>query len=146
MIAQLTAGGTLSGISNKYKVDHSLKPKAIIAISPPGPIPNYIESEGWAKVTLPSLIVTGTTDTVPGMTENWEDHLVSYEVAPAGSYALIYDKMDHYMNGAYGRENENETTERENAISHLVNAMTIFMTEPKQIPALQEDFVEIREK
>jgi len=119
MIAQLTAGGTLSGPSNKYQVDPSLRPKSIIAISPPGPIPNYIEADGWSHVTQPSLIVTGTTDIVLGMTENWEDHLVSYDVAPSGSYAIIYDKMDHYMNGAYGRENQNTTIERQNAISHL---------------------------
>lgn len=146
MIAQLTAGGTLSGPSNKYQVDPSLRPKSIIAISPPGPIPNYIEADGWSHVTQPSLIVTGTTDIVLGMTENWEDHLVSYDVAPSGSYAIIYDKMDHYMNGAYGRENQNTTIERQNAISHLVSVVTNFMTAPNRVPTLQEDFVEIRER
>jgi len=76
MIAQISAGATLSGVASENSVDISLRPKAVIAISPPGPIPNYMERQGWQHVERPSLVVTGTTDIVPGMADNWEDHLV----------------------------------------------------------------------
>ena len=78
--------------------------------------------------------------------ENWEDHLVSYTVAPEGSYALVYDQMDHYFNGAYGRENDASTDDRQRAVSHLVEAMDTFMSDPEGLTKLKAEFVEIRTK
>ena len=152
MIAQMTAGAQLSGDAANFAVDSVFKPTALIAISPPGPIPNYIETVGWEKVAAPSLIVTGTNDIVPNMTENWEDHLVSFTVSPKGSYALVYDDMDHYMNGAYGRETDNDTLERKAAMSHRIDIMAAYMSgspgqiSPKDIAKLDDEFVELRTK
>ena len=50
------------------------------------------------------IVVTGTEDVLPLIATKWEDHLASFETAPANhSLALIFDGADHYFNGAFGR-------------------------------------------
>ena len=87
------------------------------------------------------------------MAEQWELHLASYEeTASELAYALIYDSMDHYMNGAYGRETDVETTERDQSINHLVQSSLFFMDYIKngnrptqdQWNELEQSFVEAR--
>ena len=146
MIAQMTAGAKLTPPLDTQTPTSKYSPEKIIAISPPGPIPNYMEQAGWSKVTATSLIVTGTNDIVPTMTENWKDHLVSFSVAPEGSIAVIYEDMDHYMNGAYGRENQNASLERNQAMGHLINVMADFLTDSDKVLDQDTDFAEIRRR
>lgn len=152
LIAQI-AGGT--EISSSVQVEKAFQPNAVLAYSPPGPIPNYIGPEGWSKIKVPSLVTTGTNDVVPMMAEQWELHLASFEAAPPKqSVALIYEDMDHYMNGAYGRESETTSPEREQALTHMIEATIFFITElqknsslPYEDWATQErSFVEARSK
>jgi len=104
LIAQI-AGGARLDASFAPNVTRTPRPLAVVAISPPGPIPNYVSSAGWSQVSVPQLVVTGTRDIVPGIAPEWQAHLVSYEAAPVGkAYGLVFDGMDHYFNGAYGRE------------------------------------------
>jgi len=103
LIAQIAGGARLDAAFAPI-VTRSPLPLAVIAISPPGPIPNYVTSAGWSKVSVPQLVVSGTTDVVPGMAPEWSLHMASYNAAPAGkAYALVFEAMDHYFNGAYGR-------------------------------------------
>lgn len=103
LIAQI-AGGARLDAGFAPLVTRSPLPLAVVAISPPGPIPNYVSSAGWSKVSVPQLVVSGTTDVVPGMAPEWSLHMVSYSAAPTGkAYALVFESMDHYFNGAYGR-------------------------------------------
>lgn len=150
LIAQI-AGGTET--PSNVKINPMYFPKAILAYSPPGPIPNYIGPEGWLQIKVPSLVTTGTDDIVPKIAEQWELHLVSYESAPADlSYALIYEGMDHYMNGAYVRETEPTSEARNKAMKHIVDASLFFLSNLKEKGALtarqweaqQREFVEAR--
>ena len=48
--------------------------------------------------------MTGTTDILPGFIDAWETHLDAFEVGQEGlGYALIFEGMNHYFNGAFGR-------------------------------------------
>ncbi len=152
MVAQIAGGAEMS---LPMKVDPAYKPNAVLAYSPPGPIPNYIDQQGWSKINVPSLVTTGTKDIVPMMAEEWELHLVSYESSPPGlSFALIYENMDHYMNGAYGRETQNFTETRERALNHLVDTSAFFMAKLQNNNKLSSEdwetqqrvFVEARSK
>ena len=149
LIAQIAGGATLP---NMPKVDIP-RPLAVIAYSPPGAVPNFFPAKTWSSVNVPTLVSTGTTDIVPMMAEKWELHLNSYEeTASELAYALIYDSMDHYMNGAYGRETDIETTERDQSINHLVQSSLFFMDYIKtgnrptqdQWNELEQSFVEAR--
>lgn len=144
LIAQIAGGAEMvSGAT----IDPKFMPNAVLAYSPPGPIPNYIEPQGWSKITVPSLVTTGTNDIVPMMAEQWELHLVSYESAPAKqSFALIYEDMDHYMNGAYGRETQIPSLERERATKHMVNASVFFVSKFREDNKLSSGDWETQEK
>lgn len=79
-------------------------PQAVIAISPPPAMPGYTTQEGWRAVSVPQLVITGTTDIMPGFVNDWRQHLDSYAAARPGlAYALVFDGMDHNFNGAYCR-------------------------------------------
>ena len=82
------------------------KVRAVIAFSPPAPIPVLITAEGYGKLAVPAIIETGTKDIVPGITttdgEGWRGHLAAYDAAAAGHhrYALVLEGVDHYFGGA----------------------------------------------
>lgn len=149
LIAQIAGGANLQPAPETELP----RPIATLAFSPPGPVPNFIPAELWRSITVPTLVTTGTTDIVPMMAEHWELHLVSYEeIASDLAYALIYDSMDHYMNGVYGRETDIETTERDQSINHLIQSSLFFMDSIKnetppthaQWVSLEKGFVEAR--
>ncbi len=80
---------------------------AVIAFSPPAPIPVLMTEQGYGGVSVPAFIQTGTADIVPGMTgdDGWAGHLVPYKAAAPGGhrYALILEGVDHYFGGAICR-------------------------------------------
>lgn len=79
--------------------------QAVIAFSPPAPIPVLITREGYAQLAVPALIQTGTLDIVPGMTapdgDGWKAHLEAWEAAAPGGdrYALVLAGVSHYFGG-----------------------------------------------
>ncbi|KPF90830.1 lysophospholipase [Novosphingobium sp. AAP83] len=83
--------------------------RAVVAFSPPAPIPALCTAQGYAALAVPALVQTGTKDIVPGITatngEGWRGHLMPFEAAAAGShrYGLVLDGVDHYFGGAICR-------------------------------------------
>ncbi|NLR40360.1 alpha/beta hydrolase [Novosphingobium sp. ERW19] len=85
---------------------HDANARAVVAFSPPAPIPVLCTAEGYGKVAVPALVQTGTADLLPGMTgEGWRGHLVPYEAAAPGGnrYGLVLEGVDHYFGGAICR-------------------------------------------
>ena len=104
LTAQIAGGAELHPSVAATLDERAGRPLAVIAISPPGPVANYTYAEGWSKLDRPMVVVTGTADRVPNFAPTWELHLASYHAAPAGSaYLLVFDDIDHYFNGAFGR-------------------------------------------
>lgn len=77
--------------------------KLVLAFSPPGAIPGFIEHSGFSGLQTPALIQTGTKDAHLGA--EWESHLDAFHGAlPNGErYALVLDGVDHYFGGAICR-------------------------------------------
>lgn len=79
---------------------------AVVAFSPPPPIPVLVTAEGYGKLSVPALVETGTADvpvTMPGANPDmWKLHLVPFEAPPAGGdrYGLVLEGVDHYFGGA----------------------------------------------
>lgn len=144
LIAQIAGGAELSGPAAALKIGPAQRPLAVVAISPPGPMPGMMEPLGWSKVERPQLVVTGTEDILPGFVDDWRAHLVSFDAAShSETYSLVYSGMDHYLNGAYGREKEidgNELAARDFAVNHLVYSMDRFLraASTKQFAMLSE--------
>lgn len=83
---------------------HDSRVQAVIAFSPPAPIPGFVEPSAFASLAVPALIQTGTADIPPGNSD-WRGHLAAWEApAPGGHrYALVLDGVDHYFKGAICR-------------------------------------------
>jgi hypothetical protein len=76
--------------------------KAVVAFSPPGPIPTLITREGYGHLAVPALIETGTADSPPSVMGggDYHTHLAVYDAAaPGDKYALVLDGVDHYFGG-----------------------------------------------
>jgi pimeloyl-ACP methyl ester carboxylesterase len=109
-LVALTMGGAAAVVPeglNAPLADSNVR--AVVAFSPPAPIPVLCTAQGYAKLAVPALVQTGTKDIVPGITttdgEGWRGHLVPYEAAAAGGhrYGLVLDGVDHYFGGAICR-------------------------------------------
>ena len=107
-LTALTLGGAQAvvpeGITGSLRDPRTI---AVVAFSPPGLAPGLIDGAGYAGLSVPALIETGTLDTPParpGVTvdpDSWKGHLLAYESAAAGHdrFALILDGVDHYFGG-----------------------------------------------
>lgn len=78
--------------------------RAVVAFSPPGPIPGLVSTRGYAALAVPALIQTGTADVPPaGMSgeAGWRAHLAAFDAAEPGGdrFALVLDAVDHYFGG-----------------------------------------------
>ncbi len=128
LIAQIAAGAKLLDKKAEHIIDADLRPLAALALSPPGAIPEILDASSWSSISVPTLVTTGTKDIVPKMVEHWELHLESYEATPHDlSYALIYKDMNHYMNGAYGRETLDNNPARDAAMQNLIDSSAHFL-------------------
>lgn len=128
LVAQVLGGALPHRKSGAEPATTSKDPGAVIAISPPPTIPDYFDADGWSAVDAPMLVITGTKDVLPGFVEEWETHLDSYEAAPASlAYAAVFDGMDHYFNGAFGRVSAEEGEGAMPAVERLNDMVLTFI-------------------
>lgn len=76
--------------------------KAVVAFSPPPPIPVLVTEEGYSKLAVPALIQTGTLDIMPGMPQDgWKSHLAAFTTTAEGGnrYGLVLEGVNHYFGG-----------------------------------------------
>jgi dienelactone hydrolase len=73
--------------------------RAIIAFSPPGPVPGLT----IPAVKRPLLTITGTADVLPMIAPKWEAHLAGHEAATGTAVACVGAGVDHYFGGIFGR-------------------------------------------
>jgi pimeloyl-ACP methyl ester carboxylesterase len=107
-LVALTMGGAAAvppqGISGPLSDPNA---KAVVAFSPPAPVPVLCTAEGYAKLSVPALIQTGTADNpslgpaLPPVPGSWKGHLTPYDVAASGGdrYGLVLEGVDHYFGG-----------------------------------------------
>lgn len=102
-------------------------PSHTIALSPPSAIPIVFPESALKNLESPTLLVTGTTDLVPTMIDNWEEHLALYEGAPKGKVtAVVFENQNHYFNGLYGRTVDRASTQ---ADDDLIGLLTAFLND-----------------
>jgi hypothetical protein len=105
LIAQLASGARATEPAGGQPDRRVSGLGAMVALSPPGPMPGSIDAAGWSSIELPSFTQTGTADILPGFVDDWKSHMAAYEATPAGNRTLwVGDGIDHYFNGIYGRE------------------------------------------
>lgn len=130
LIAQIFAGADMPGIRPPARPPGA--PARVMALSPPGPVDGYLPADAFATIAAPMLVVTGTRDVVERFAPDWRDHLAAHERAPAGrSTALVFDGIDHYFNGLYGRPTDRPAVPADQA---LVDALIAF-AQGRPVPA-----------
>jgi pimeloyl-ACP methyl ester carboxylesterase len=155
LIAQVAAGARLQDQAAVPPAlyEASGQVAGVVALSPPGPFPQLVLDEDWASIGAPMLVVTGTTDILPGFMDEWQLHLRSFEAArQAPAYALVFEEQDHYFNGAFGRPEENLDEQTTAALARLIALSNDFMERlvagsppsPAQWLALEDSALEAR--
>ncbi len=75
-------------------------PKVLAALcfSTPGKIPGLIGPDAYATLTIPTLMITGTKDIIPGFATDPAVHLLPIETAPIGDrFAINVANGDHML-------------------------------------------------
>ena len=104
LIAQLLGGATAIEPDGGRVDRRNASVAAVVAWSPPGPLPGLMAKEGWHTLTAPALTITGTADVLPGFIDDWNAHRASFDAAPAGQRMLwVGEGVDHYFGGMFGR-------------------------------------------
>lgn len=81
---------TVTGIDKRVK--------AVVAMSPPGPMFDLITAESWRKVSEPMLVSTGTWDIEPTFFPEWQLHKMSFDNASGlNQFAMVFEGADHYF-------------------------------------------------
>ena len=96
-VPQVAAGHSFGGLIAMMDSDPATR--AIVAFSPPGPVPGLI----IPIVAKPMLTITGTADVLPMIAPKWEAHLSGHIQASGEAYACIGEGVNHYFGGVFGR-------------------------------------------
>lgn len=101
--------------------------KAVVALSPPGPMFGTITADSWLGLATPTLVTTGTWDIQPGFFDDWRLHLMSWETAlPGDKYALVTEGADHFLGNLICRL-KRESPPQEDALQVIKIASTSFL-------------------
>ena len=101
--------------------------KAIVALSPPGPMFDTITAGSWQALATPTLVTTGSWDVQPQFWPDWRMHLMSWETAlPGNKYALVVEGADHYLGNLICRP-EREGPPQEDALRMVQLTTTAFL-------------------
>ncbi len=127
-VAQMMGGAEyLDPDSGKMLSSIDPRIKAVVAISPPGPMFDMIIEESWNNLKLPQIVTTGTWDVEPRFFPQWQLHKLSYDRAPAGeNYLLVTEGADHYLGNLICRLDREEAPQHD-ALNMVLSATTAFL-------------------
>ena len=128
--AMAMAGAVTTDLSTAAKI-RVVNPgvKAVIAMSPPGLIPGYIEQDTFNQMTTPLLLQTGTTDVLENFMPEWQLRKAAYELSPAGhKWLAVGTDVDHYFGGLTGRFNLENATPTPEALDSFISLSKLFLS------------------
>ncbi len=98
--------------------------RAVMAISPPGPMFKIINEQSWLNVDAPMLVTTGTWDVNKQFWPDWREHTLSFNTAKPGlNWLLVVQGADHYLGNLICRP-EREQPPQPDAL-RMVNATAV---------------------
>jgi predicted dienelactone hydrolase len=121
---QLGGAAALDTDSGAYRVVADPRIKAVLAISPPGPMFDEIDEGSWRTQQAPTLMTTGTWDSNAWFWPDWRSHTTSYNTAaPGNQYLLVVQGADHYLGNLICRLDLDEQSQWD-ALA-MINTMSI---------------------
>ena len=110
-----------------YLTSRDPRIRAVVALSPPGPMFDTITEGSWTTLEAPTLVSTGTWDVQPRFWPDWRMHLMSFDTAlPNNKYALVIDGADHYLGNLICRT-QRDAQPQEDALQMVQLASTAFL-------------------
>ncbi|WNC72142.1 hypothetical protein RGQ13_18780 [Thalassotalea psychrophila] len=120
---QYGGAGLYEPDTDKYHYINDDRIKAIVALSPPGPMFDVITKDSWNNLAKPMMLTTGTWDVDSQFFTEWQMHKMSFDKAKHNDkYALITQGADHYLGNLICRP-EKEQPPQTDALN-MVNAAT----------------------
>ncbi|MAI06306.1 MAG: hypothetical protein CBC47_04125 [Alphaproteobacteria bacterium TMED87] len=116
LVAQVMGGAKIFSQGDSRKKISSLDKRfrTIIAISPPGYMKNFVDSDSAKSISIPMLVTTGTNDIIPPFMPTWNIHTVSFHDAPKGEkFLAVINGADHWFGGLLCRETDNQEQNKE---------------------------------
>lgn len=124
---QFGGAGTFNPDTEEYVYFTDKRIKAMVAISPPGPMFDVINEGSWINLQGPMMLTTGTWDANVQFWPDWRAHKLSFDTAqPGQNYALITQGADHYLGNLICRP-EREQPPQYDALKMLNSATTAFL-------------------
>lgn len=124
---QFGGAGTRNGDDNSYHYYKEARVKAIVALSPPGPMFDEITAQSWQQLATPTFNSTGSWDIDKYFFPEWQLHKMAYDSAlPGQNYALVTQGADHYLGNLICRP-EREVAPQQDALTMLNASSTAFL-------------------
>ncbi|MDE0799577.1 MAG: alpha/beta fold hydrolase [Rhodospirillaceae bacterium] len=102
LTAQSAAGATTYSRDDDNAPVYEPDPrfKSVIAVSPPGYMPGFVDENSAKTIDHPMIVTTGTKDFIPPMMPTWEVHANTYhDAVPGDKYLAVVDGADHRFGG-----------------------------------------------
>jgi len=124
---QLGGAAALDPDSGEYTSHRNPQVRAVVALSPPGPMFDTITADSWLQLSTPTLVATGTWDIQPSFWPDWRMHLMSWETSlPGDKYALVTQGADHFLGNLICRPGR-DAQPQEDALRMIQIATTSFL-------------------
>lgn len=127
-VAQMFGGAkVINPDTNEIYYHKDDRIKAIVAISPPGPMFDMITERSWDELSKPQIVTTGTWDVEPRFFPEWQLHAMSYHKATKNdNYLLVTKGADHYLGNLICRLDREEEPQWD-ALNMVLSSTTAFM-------------------
>lgn len=124
---QFGGAGTLNTEDSSYYFYKDDRVKAIVALSPPGPMFDEITAQSWQQLATPSFNSTGSWDIDKYFFPQWQLHKTAFDSArPGHNYLLVTQGADHYLGNLICRP-EREVAPQQDALNMLNASSTAFL-------------------
>jgi len=121
---QMIGAGAFDEGAERWHYARDERVKAVVAISPPGPMFSTITEHSWRQVDKPMLVTTGTADVNEKFWPDWRLHLMSYETARLGhNHSLVVDGADHYLGNLICRPERDQPPQQE--ALRVINSVSV---------------------
>lgn len=124
---QFIGAGVFDPHVGRFKYYRDDRIKAVVAISPPGPMFDSITEKSWMEVDRPMLVTTGTWDVNASFWPDWRLHKMSFDTAkPDDKFAVVIQGADHYFGNLICRP-ERDALPQKNALKMLNTTAVAFL-------------------
>ncbi|MDF3125298.1 hypothetical protein [Rheinheimera sp. 1928-s] len=124
---QFGGAGSFNTDNKSYHFYQDGRVKAIVALSPPGPMFDEITTQSWQQLSTPTFNSTGTWDIDKYFFTEWQLHQMAFDTALAGNnYMLVTQGADHYLGNLICRP-ERDVAPQQDALMLLNATSTAFL-------------------